>query len=245
MRAVRAANPPVQRKPRVGTGRISVMRRSLALALTVLAGCGGAGLTQQLQRAAPATAPATIAPATTVVPTTTAPTTTRPRPKPKPTTTTSAPTTTIPPLPVPVAPPPDDGSTEPRVRLGSIEIPHLGLDRPMFEGIRLTTLDNGPGHWPGTALPGQIGNAVVAGHRVSHNRDFHDLDQLVPGDKVIFHTDSGRHVYRVVSTEIVNPDALWIVDQSYARTATLFACHPPGSISQRIVVHLEMAKRRA
>ncbi len=58
---------------------------------------------------------------------------------------------------------------------------------------------------------------------------------------MIFTTESGRHVYRVKSTEIVNPDALWVVDQSYAKTATLFACHPPGSVAQRIVVHLELA----
>jgi sortase A len=211
----------------------------------VLAGCGGAELTQQFERAAPTTPPPATAPPTTAIPTTVAPTTTpTTRPRPKPTTTTIAPSTTLPPLPVPVAPPPEDGSTDPRIQLGAIEIPRLGLTRPMYEGIRLSTLDFGPGHWPGTALPGELGNVVIAGHRVSHNQDFHDLDQLLPGDQVIFRTLSGRHVYRVLSTEIVNPDALWIVDQSYARTATLFACHPPGSVSQRIVVHLEMAKRR-
>jgi sortase A len=224
------------------------MRRWLVLALSLLAACGGSAELSQQFRAAERTAtpPATTAvptTSTTLPPTTLAPTTAA-RPRPKPTTTTSAPTTTLPPLPVPEAPPPEDGSTDPRIQLGAIEIPGLGLNRPMFEGIRLSTLDNGPGHWPGTAMPGDLGNVVVAGHRVSHNQDFHDLDQLVPGDEVIFDTLSGRHRYRVVSTEIVNPDALWIVDQSYARTATLFACHPPGSVSQRIVVHLQMAKRR-
>jgi sortase A len=222
------------------------MRRTLALALSLLAGCGGsAELTQQFLAAEPTTAPPTTAATSTTSTTTTttiAPTT--PTTRPKPTTTTIAPTTTLPPLPVPAAPPPEDGSTDPRVELGAIEIPRLGLTRPMYEGIRLSTLDLGPGHWPGTALPGELGNVVVAGHRVSHNQDFHDLDQLIPGDQVVFRTLAGRHVYRVLSTEIVNPDALWIVDQSYARTATLFACHPPGSVSQRIVVHLEMAKRR-
>jgi sortase A len=225
------------------------MRRFVvALAVGALAGCsGGAELTQQFlaaepTTAAPATTAATSTTTTATIATTVAPTTTTTGPKP--TTTTSAPTTTLPPLPVPAAPPPEDGSTDPLVQLGAIEIPRLGLARPMYEGIRLSTLDLGPGHWPGTALPGDLGNVVVAGHRVSHNQDFHDLDQLVPGDEVIFRTDSGPHEYRVVSTEIVNPDALWIVDQSYARTATLFACHPPGSVSRRIVVHLEMARRR-
>ena len=111
----------------------------------------------------------------------------------------------------------------------------------MFEGIRLTTLDRGPGHWPGTAMPGEFGNVVVAGHRVSHNEDFRNLDQLVPGDEVIFNTAAGRHTYHVLSTEVVGPEAVWIVDQTPAQTGTLFVCHPPGSTRQRIVVHLELA----
>jgi len=106
--------------------------------------------------------------------------------------------------------------------------------------IELSILDYGPGHWPGTAMPGQAGNVVVAGHRVSHNADFRYLDQLRPGDEVIFNTASGRHVYIVQSTEIVQPDALWIVDQTADATATLFACHPPGTVSERIVVHRQL-----
>ncbi|MBA3398751.1 MAG: class E sortase [Acidimicrobiia bacterium] len=124
--------------------------------------------------------------------------------------------------------------------LGSIEIPRIGLSRTLHEGIELSTLDYGPGHWPGTAMPGEAGNVVVAGHRVSHNQDFRNVDQLSPGDEVIFNTASGRHVYSVVSTEIVQPDAVWITDQTSDATATLFACHPPGSVTQRIVVHLQL-----
>ena len=132
---------------------------------------------------------------------------------------------------MPIPPPVEDGSTDPVVVLGQIDIPRLGLNRTMYEGIRLSTFDLGPGHWPGSAMPGELGNVVVAGHRVSRNQDFRDIDQLTSGDEVIFTTDAGRHVYRVVSTEIVNPDALWVVDQTYAKTATLFACHPPGSVA--------------
>jgi len=124
--------------------------------------------------------------------------------------------------------------------LGSIEIPKLGLGRPLYEGIEMSTLDAGPGHWPGTAMPGEAGNVVVAGHRVSHNADFRNLDALSPGDEVIFNTGSGRYVYGVVSIEIVQPEALWITDQTSDATATLFACHPPGSVSQRIVAHLRL-----
>ena len=144
-------------------------------------------------------------------------------------------------LPQPIEAPEDANDTEPRVELGSIEIPAIGLARPMSEGIRLPTLDRGPGHWPGTAMPGEAGNVVVAGHRVSHNRDFRNLHELNPGDEVIFNTGTGRHVYVVNSTEIVGPDALWIVDQTPDYRATLFACHPPGSTRERIVVHLRLA----
>jgi sortase A len=161
------------------------------------------------------------------------------------TTSTTTTTTTLPPttltvpdtLPNPEAPP-EDGVAEPLVALGTIEIPKIGITKSMYEGIALSTLDHGPGHWPGTAMPGQQGNVVVAGHRVSHDKPFRNLDKLVAGDEVIFTTDAGRFVYRVTSTEVVRPEAMWIVDQTADFTGTLFACHPPGSTRQRIVVHL-------
>ncbi len=200
----------------------------------LVAGCGSGD--DDSAAPAPATVEvASVAPATTPSPTivsTSMSSTT--------TTTTLAPTTTLPFLPVPVPPPPEDGSTEPRIEVGRLEIPAIGLSRTIFEGIRLSTLDIGPGHWPGSAMPGEIGNVVLAGHRVSGNRDFNQLDRLVPGDEVIMSTLWDRHVYRVTGTEIVLPDALRIVEQTYTPTATLFACHPPGSVRERIVVHLEL-----
>ena len=87
-------------------------------------------------------------------------------------------------------------------------------------------------------MPGQQGNVVIAGHRVSHDKPFRNVDKLEPGDDVIFTTDAGRFVYEVTGVEVVGPEALWIVDQTADFTGTLFACHPPGSTRQRIVVHL-------
>jgi sortase A len=63
----------------------------------------------------------------------------------------------------------------------------------------------------------------------------------VPGDEVIFNTPEGRFVYHVTSTQIVTPDAIWIIDQKPENTATLFACHPVGSTKERIIVHLRLA----
>jgi len=144
-------------------------------------------------------------------------------------------------LPVPAPLPLEDDTPEPVIPLGSIVIPAIGIDRPMFEGIRLPTFDLGPGHWPGTAMPGEIGNVVVGGHRTESHADFGDLDRLVAGDEVVFVGTSGARVtYVVASTEVVDPFAAVIVHQTPERTATLFACHPKGSTDQRIVVRLTL-----
>jgi sortase A len=225
-------------------------------ALSLLVACGGDEKDKAAQdaqsTAAPSTAAATTDPPTTAVDTTdadvteatdnpalVAPTAPAAVPTTAATTATTTPATaTTVALPVPIAVPADSVGDEPIIEVGSIEIPALNVSETMYEGIRLTTLDRGPGHWPGTAMPGQVGNVVIAGHRVSHSKPFRNVDKLVAGDEVVFNTSAGRFVYTVVSQEIVLPDALYIVDQTPAKTATLFACHPPGSTRQRIVVHL-------
>ncbi len=189
----------------------------------------------------PPTVPTVAVTTMAVAPTTAAATTTTLAP-----TTTQAPATTVaqtlPEQPLqPIAPPPDPRGYEDQIELGSISIPKLGLEAPLLEGIRLTTLDNGPGHWPGTAMPGEVGNVVVAAHRTSHGAAFRNIDQLVPGDVVEFETTAGVIEYTVTGTQIVQPDAIWIVNPTDTPTATLFACHPPGSTRQRIVVNLELS----
>jgi LPXTG-site transpeptidase (sortase) family protein len=134
-----------------------------------------------------------------------------------------------------------------RNAIGRIDIPKIGLSQPMFEGVGLDVLANGPGHWPGTAMPGDPSNAVVAGHRVTHTHPFLDIDQLQPGDQVIFTTAAGRFVYAVSQTFIVTPDATWIANPTSDPTITLFACHPKHEKTHRIVVtgHLISAQRTA
>ncbi len=176
------------------------------------------------------------------------------------TSTSTTTTTTTVTLPVPQDAPADN-EPEAQTFHGRLQIPAIEVDSPFIEGIRINTLDYGPGHWPGTAMPGHLGNVVVAGHRTSHNADFRRLDELLPGDQVIFDLDAsegferadgvpvsvptpdqytGKHVYLVHSVEIVTPDAMWVVTQDYRHSATLFACHPPGSVAERIVVFLDL-----
>jgi sortase A len=183
------------------------------------------------------TAPPTMLPTTTAPPpTTAAPSTTSARVNPIATTVATTTTSTIV-LPQPIAPP-DPNADEPLVEIGRIEIPRISVDRPVYEGITLGTLDAGPGHWPGSAMPGQIGNVVVAGHRVSHSGPFRNIDQLQPGDEVVLTTADGRFVYVVSGSDVVEPTAIEVIEPTPAATATLFACHPPGSTKYRYIVHL-------
>jgi sortase A len=162
------------------------------------------------------------------------------------TTAVAAPTTTAPPaaggLPVPEDSPADPYAPAPVVVHGTLALPSVGVAQPLHEGVTLTAINRGPSHWPGSAMPGQLGNVVVAGHRTTYTQPFHDLDRLAPGDPLVFRmTDGSVWTYELTSTEIVGPDAMHIVDQAPEHTATLFACHPKGSAAQRIVAHFRLA----
>ncbi len=239
----------------------------LMAGLLLLAACGGSN-EPDIAAAAPSTtaevvattepAPTTTRARATTTTTRASTTTTKP---PAPTTTAKATTTTFAPIETslptttttttlyverppaeqqPIAPPADSHAKEPVIELGRIVIPKLGVDMVMYEGIRLSTLDYGPGHWPGTAMPGQVGNVVVGGHRTSSHRVFRNVDQLVAGDEIKFRDAAGEHTYAVDRVEIVPPSAVWIVDPTETATATLFACHPPGSTAKRIVVFADL-----
>ena len=141
----------------------------------------------------------------------------------------------------PVDPPKQPYAPEAIRTIGTIDIPKIGLHAALGEGISLRNIDRGPSHWPGTAMPGQLGNVVVAGHRVTHSRPFLHLDELVPGDEVRFGIDGTTWRYVVTGHQVVTPKQTEIVNQTPDATGTLFACHPPGSARYRYVVHLRLA----
>ena len=123
----------------------------------------------------------------------------------------------------------------------------------VVEGVTSADLTKGPGHYPGTALPGQRGNLVVSGHRTTYLAPFNRLDQLRPGDSVIFETAQAWWVYRVDGVpayglpyrEVVDPGDIgetWPVPNHpgappTVAMATLTTCHPKYSARQRLVVH--------
>lgn len=208
-------------------------------ALVGLLGLAACGTSADTNVAAPTdtAAPApSAAPTTTVavtLPVTDAPTTTAAP-------VTIATTTTAATLPQP-ATPPDPNGPDPAMELGSIQIPKIGVDRALWEGVTLNTLNRGPGHWPGTAMPGQVGNVVIGGHRVSHDKPFRNIDQLVPGDQIVMTFNGVPNTYIVTGAQVVTPNDTWVINQTPEHTATLFACHPPGSTKFRYVVFAKLA----
>ncbi|HLF40514.1 MAG TPA: class E sortase [Acidimicrobiia bacterium] len=128
----------------------------------------------------------------------------------------------------------------PAPAFGMIEIAKIGLVHPVFEGLDEPVIHWGPGHWPGSAMPGAPGNAVFAGHRVTHTRPFLDIDLLTPGDPIVVRTNDGTFTYEVTEHLVVTPDATWIAQPTADATLTLFACHPKRSARQRYIVRARL-----
>ncbi len=87
---------------------------------------------------------------------------------------------------------------EPGDALARIEIPTIGLDAKVVSGVQPADLKNGPGHYPDTPMPGQLGNSAIAGHRTTYGQPFYRLDEVEPGDEIVLTTVQGRFVYRMI-----------------------------------------------
>jgi len=114
-------------------------------------------------------------------------------------------------------------------------------------GVDRDDLKRGPGHYPQTPLPGQLGNAAIAGHRTSYGEPFAYIDQLEAGDEITVTTPAGTFVYVVDDSRIVSPSDTYVLDtiDEGASRLTLTLCHPRYSASQRIVVSAELAGTRS
>ncbi len=129
---------------------------------------------------------------------------------------------------------------EPAARL---VIPRIGVDKIVVEGVDLSDLRRGPGHYPSTPLPGQAGNAAIAGHRTTYGAPFNRIDELVAGDEIIAETTQGRFRYLVREHRIVDPSEVSVLTGTGRDQLTLTACHPRYSARQRIVVIAELLRR--
>ncbi|MBT8202817.1 MAG: class E sortase [Acidimicrobiia bacterium] len=172
----------------------------------------------------------------------------------------SGPSTTTTTVPDTGPPPPEP---EPRILLqeaaseegeafAQIRIPAVDLDVTVVEGVRRRDLKKGPGHLPGTPLPGQPGNAVVSGHRTTYGAPFGDLGDLAIGDLIEVETALGTHVYAVREAPercrtddglcVVAPTDLWVTEPREGAWLTLTTCHPRFSSRQRLIVFAELVR---
>jgi sortase A len=127
-----------------------------------------------------------------------------------------------------------------RALIGRIDVPRLRLSALAREGVDVRTLRGSVGHVPGTALPGEPGNAAFAAHRDTY---FRPLAGIRKGDAVIVTTPEGTHRYTVFSTQVVEPDDVSVLRSGQLSQLTLITCYPfdyVGSAPQRYIVRAEL-----
>jgi sortase A len=128
-------------------------------------------------------------------------------------------------------------------------VPRFGDDyaRPVSEGVGTTdVLDkNGIGHYPGTQMPGEVGNFAVAAHRTTHGAPFNQLATLQVGDKIYLQTADGYYTYDFRGLEYVRPTGVGVLDAvpqapgvaATDRVMTMTSCNPKLSAAERIIAY--------
>lgn len=117
-----------------------------------------------------------------------------------------------------------------------LEIPRLGVERVVVEGVEVADLHEGPGHYPHSRLPGEPGNVAIAGHRTTYGAPFHRIDELEPGDRILLTTLWGEFEYRVSDRRVVRPRENLVLWRGGDDRLTLTTCEPKYSSRQRLVV---------
>jgi sortase A len=148
-----------------------------------------------------------------------------------------------------------------------IYVPDFGTDYvfTVVEGTGTAELNEGPGHYADTVLPGQVGNFAVAGHRVGKGSPFLNLDKLKAGSAIVIRTKTYWYTYRVLGDtrsrnpratgplgipgmRIVSPTEVGVIApvpnrigvKPTQRLLTFTTCHPKFSARQRLVIHAQL-----
>ncbi|MDP9403766.1 MAG: class E sortase [Actinomycetota bacterium] len=117
-----------------------------------------------------------------------------------------------------------------------IQIPKIGVEKAVVEGVGLSDLKKGPGHYPTTPMPGEPGNAAIAAHRTTYGAPFFKLDELSAGDPVLVTTHQGRFRYEVTESKVVSPKETSVLQSTGDNRLTLTTCNPRFSAAQRLIV---------
>jgi LPXTG-site transpeptidase (sortase) family protein len=122
--------------------------------------------------------------------------------------------------------------------VAQLQIPAIGLDQYVVSGTDEGDLAKGPGHYIGTAAPGQAGNVAIAGHRTTNGAPFNRLGQLAVGNQIYLTTTTGERLTYIVSQAplAVSPSDVAVLDSFGDNRITLTTCNPEFSSSQRLIV---------
>jgi sortase A len=120
--------------------------------------------------------------------------------------------------------------------IAHLVIPKIGVDKYVVDGVTTSQLRKGPGHYPDTALPGQPGNAAIAGHRTTYGAPFYRLNELQPGDQIVVTTKEGQFNYSVTEARVVKPSDVSVLSTTPDNRLTLTTCTPRFSASNRLVI---------
>lgn len=145
--------------------------------------------------------------------------------------------------PEPLGPPPGHA-------IARLYIPKLGKHWVVVEGVELDDIRYAPGRYPSGAMPGEIGNFAVAGHR--NPATFWDLDRMASGDTIVVETRDNWYIYRVYQNHIVEPTSVEVVApvpgepgaEPDRALLTLTTCHPKWDNYERLIVHAELVDQQ-
>jgi sortase A len=122
-----------------------------------------------------------------------------------------------------------------------VEIPAIGVDKPIVQGDEWQELKKGVGQHVGSALPGALGNLVLSAHNDIYGEIFRNLDKLGPGDEIVVSTERRSFRYVVREIQIVEPTDVWVMGPTDHSSATLISCYPYLVNNKRIVIFADLA----
>ena len=121
--------------------------------------------------------------------------------------------------------------------VGRLRVPRMGVDMLVVQGTDRESLKRGPGHYTGSALPGEGRLVYVAGHRTTYGAPFSRIDRLRRGDRVWLELPYATVEYRVTGHRIVPATAVGVLKPGTHEVLALQACHPRFFATHRYLAY--------
>ncbi len=141
---------------------------------------------------------------------------------------------------VPIAPQTPNGLDV----MGIVSIPKIDINLMFVEGVTKQALKFAVGHMPGTAMPGEVGNCALAGHRsYTFGEYFNRLDEVEVGDEIQITRGKETYTYKVYESFLVEPTEVWVTETiENKKIVTLITCHPVVKATHRLIVRGELVE---